>query len=178
MSENEYDWLGSGVYFWESNPARAFHWAKHLKKVSREGQARIRQPYSIGAVIALGYCLDLISTTAIEFVKRAYSDFKLYMNRSGSQLPTNNGGDDLLQRYLDCAVTITFTPSINGTNGRPLRQFGVSFSKASVSMRHQDSTRRLTSRSACETSPTSKAYSASLFTSLNPCGFARRTAVR
>jgi hypothetical protein len=78
MSENEYDWLGSGVYFWESNPARAFDWAKHLKKVSRKGQARIRQPYSIGAVIGLGYCLDLISTTAIEFVKRAYSDFKLY----------------------------------------------------------------------------------------------------
>jgi hypothetical protein len=35
ISQNEYDWLGSGVYFWESNPARALHWARHLKRSTR-----------------------------------------------------------------------------------------------------------------------------------------------
>jgi hypothetical protein len=104
ISENDYDWLGSGVYFWEANPARALAWARHLKKVGKSGPARIRQPYAIGAVINLGYCLDLISTNGIEFVKEAYLDFKQYMEQSGSPMPTNRGGDDLLQRYLDCAV--------------------------------------------------------------------------
>jgi hypothetical protein len=104
LSENDYDWLGSGVYFWEANPARALDWARHLKKVGKSGPARIRQPYAIGAVINLGYCLDLISTNGIEFVKEAYLDFKHYMEQSGSPMPTNRGGDDLLQRYLDCAV--------------------------------------------------------------------------
>jgi hypothetical protein len=104
LSENDYDWLGSGVYFWEANPARALAWARHLRKVGKSGPARIRQPYAIGAVINLGYCLDLISTNGIEFVKEAYLDFKHYMEQSGSPMPTNRGGDDLLQRYLDCAV--------------------------------------------------------------------------
>ena len=104
LSENDYDWLGSGVYFWEANPARALAWARHLKKLGKSGPARVRQPYAIGAVISLGYCLDLISTNGIEFVKEAYLDFKHYMEQSGSPLPANRGGDDLLQRYLDCAV--------------------------------------------------------------------------
>lgn len=104
LSENDYDWLGSGVYFWEANPARALAWARHLKKVGKSGPAKIRQPYAIGAVINLGYCLDLISTNGTEFVKEAYLDFKHYMEQSGSPMPTNRGGDDLLQRYLDCAV--------------------------------------------------------------------------
>jgi hypothetical protein len=117
ISENEYDWLGSGVYFWESNPARALHWARHLRKVARKGAAKINQPYAVGAVIDLGYCLDLISTTGVELVKRAYSNFQLYLDRSGSQLPTNRGGDDLLQRYLDCAV-INHIHSINKRDQR------------------------------------------------------------
>lgn len=112
ISQNEYDWLGSGVYFWEANPARALDWARHLKKVGRSGGAKISEPYVVGAVIDLGYCLDLISTTGIEFVKRAYSDFQLYLDRSGSKMPINRGGDDLLQRYLDCAV-INHIHSIN-----------------------------------------------------------------
>jgi len=104
ISENDYDWLDSGVYFWEANLARALAWAKHLKKFRKNGPGKVKDPYAIGAVINLGYCLDLISTTGIEFVKQAYFDFKLYMDQSGSPMPLNRGGDDLLQRYLDCAV--------------------------------------------------------------------------
>ena len=28
-SENAYDWLGAGIYFWEANPDRALDWARH-----------------------------------------------------------------------------------------------------------------------------------------------------
>jgi hypothetical protein len=117
ISENEYDWLGSGVYFWETNPARALDWARHLKRVGRKHAAKIKQPHAVGAVIDLGYCLDLVSSTGIEFVKRAYDDFKTYMDKSRSKMPVNKGGDDLLQRYLDCAV-INHIHSINKRDKR------------------------------------------------------------
>ena len=50
--------------------------------MSRKDKAKIRWAYAIGVVIDLGYCLDLISTTGIEFVKRAYSDLKIYIRPS------------------------------------------------------------------------------------------------
>jgi len=112
VSKNDYDWLGSGVYFWEANPVRALHWARHLKRVGRKGAVRIKEPHAVGAVIDLGYCLDLVSATGIELVKRTYINFKLYMDQSRSEMPVNKGGDDLLQRYLDCAV-INHIHSIN-----------------------------------------------------------------
>jgi hypothetical protein len=84
----------------------------------QERPARIREPYAIGAVINLGYCLDLISTNGIEFVKEAYLDFKHYMEQSGSPMPMNRGGDDLLQRYLDCAVINHIHSIIKRDKGR------------------------------------------------------------
>ena len=30
-SQNAYDWLGEGVYFWENSPRRALRWAQFLK---------------------------------------------------------------------------------------------------------------------------------------------------
>ena len=31
-SDNPYDWLGHGIYFWEHNLQRAWEWANLLKK--------------------------------------------------------------------------------------------------------------------------------------------------
>jgi hypothetical protein len=102
-STNSYDWLGEGIYFWESNPARALDWARHLQRVGK-GRKKIRSPYVVGAVIDLGYCLDLVSAIGIEFVQAAYTDFRDYMERSSAPMPVNKGDHDLLQRHLDCAV--------------------------------------------------------------------------
>ena len=55
-STNDYDWLGSGIYFWENNEERAWQWAKELSKRSNSS---IKTPAVIGAVIDLGYCFDL-----------------------------------------------------------------------------------------------------------------------
>lgn len=30
-SENDYDWLGHGIYFWENNHERALHFAEELR---------------------------------------------------------------------------------------------------------------------------------------------------
>ena len=103
-SENAYDWLGSGIYFWESNPARGLEWAHELQKRHKGTSSEIKEPTVIGAVIDLGYCLDLASDTGIQFVKAAHADFVENVKNSGREMPKNMGGSDLLQRNLDCAV--------------------------------------------------------------------------
>ena len=57
-SENTYDWLGHGIYFWEHGPARAFDWAQQQ---SRRKRSKIRKPAILGAVISLGNCFDLLA---------------------------------------------------------------------------------------------------------------------
>ena len=52
-SYNAYDWLGSGIYFWEDAPERAMQWAVEMKKP---------HPAVVGAVIELGNCLNLDSS--------------------------------------------------------------------------------------------------------------------
>ena len=49
-SENTYDWLGHGVYFWENNPERALEWAEHAAK-----RGRLKSPAVLGAIIDLGH---------------------------------------------------------------------------------------------------------------------------
>lgn len=48
MSQNKYDWLGNGIYFWENGLQRAYEWAKKYPESA-----------VIGAIIDLGYCLNL-----------------------------------------------------------------------------------------------------------------------
>ena len=33
VSSNDYDWLGSGIYFWENNEERAYNWACELSEL-------------------------------------------------------------------------------------------------------------------------------------------------
>ncbi len=103
-SENEYDWLGSGVYFWEANPDRALDWARQgaARKKSMEGIEP--EPFVVGAVIDLGCCLDLISANGSHAVENAYFDLRKYFASSGGQPPANTGGEDIFLRRLDCMV--------------------------------------------------------------------------
>ena len=103
-SNNDYDWLGSGIYFWEANPSRGLAWARDLAQHWQGRPDAIEEPYVVGAVIDLGYCLDLISSKGIEFVKAGYRDFTKLLQKSGDEMPKNKGGADLFLRHLDCAV--------------------------------------------------------------------------
>jgi hypothetical protein len=101
QSKNSYDWLGTGIYFWEANPARALEYV-------REAQVRKKLDANdvavVGAVIDLGFCLDLLSSKSISLVLQAYRGFHSLVSMSGQTMPTNRGGSDLLLRDLDCAV--------------------------------------------------------------------------
>ena len=58
VSENDYDWLGSGIYLWEFGLDRAKAWAEELH---RRFPKRVRKPAVLVAVIQLGSCFDLPS---------------------------------------------------------------------------------------------------------------------
>jgi hypothetical protein len=103
-SENSYDWLGSGIYFWEANPDRALDWAKHLAARKKSDKDIEAEPFVVGAVIDLGFCLDLISANGSLAVEEAYVSLLGDFTDSGDQIPKNTGGQDLLHRKLDCMV--------------------------------------------------------------------------
>jgi len=104
-STNTYDWLGSGAYFWENNPARALSWATLLAKSNSK---KIQNPAVIGAIIDPGNCLDLAEESSLKLVKAAFEIFSVISHISDLPLPVNEPGYkgdlDLVKRHLDCAV--------------------------------------------------------------------------
>lgn len=98
-SENRYDWLGHGIYFWEANPDRGLEFA-HLSS-GRTGSA-IAQPAVVGAVLDLGLCLDMTTSSAARLVARAYASMRATADALGAELPRNS--KDMMRRDLDCAV--------------------------------------------------------------------------
>lgn len=106
-STNDYDWLGHGIYFWENNPDRALEYAKLIHKHPERCKTKIDKPSVIGAVINLGYCLDLLESDSIKIVQESYEVLKTAHKQANIPLPENKpiGKEkDLLIRKLDCAV--------------------------------------------------------------------------
>ena len=99
-SDNDYDWLGPGIYFWEANPMRGLEYAKELMGLTRG--PNIVNPAVVGAVVNLGLCLDLTTSAGIQHVRSAYGHLVEITKKAGGVLPKNNPG--LLTRNLDCAV--------------------------------------------------------------------------
>jgi hypothetical protein len=83
-SDKDYDWLGPGAYFWESDPVRAKEWAEW--KVS-QGQYKIAAV--VGAVIDLLNCLDLVSRDNVGLLKASYNSFVTLQKKSGLPIPKN-----------------------------------------------------------------------------------------
>ena len=98
-SDNDYDWLGPGVYFWESNPMRGLEFAK---EVSRRREVSTFEPFVIGAIIDLGLCLDLTTSSGLEWMRIAYKVLVDAAQNVRVDLPTN--GEDQRRRNLDCSV--------------------------------------------------------------------------
>jgi hypothetical protein len=99
QSNNDYDWLGAGIYFWEANPLRGLDFAREAKtrKISK-----IKKPFVIGAVISMGLCLDLTTTAGVEQVRAAHKSLIEVTAAGQFDLPKNTV--DGLLRPLDCAV--------------------------------------------------------------------------
>lgn len=104
-SENTYDWLGKGIYFWENNYERACQYAI---QDSKRADSTIKDPFVLGAVIDLGNCLDLLDQKYLDFLKVVYDDLEMTLTSAGKDLPKNKGFGkddfDFKKRELDCAV--------------------------------------------------------------------------
>jgi len=107
MSENNYDWLGNGAYFWEWDALRASDWARECYE----------QPSVVGAVIELGNCLDLTTQDGIFAVENAYQSYVELQRRRNKPLLENKdlstgAPGNLTLRFLDKAVITHLHESI------------------------------------------------------------------
>ena len=116
-SQNEWDWLGSGIYFWEANPLRGVEFAREQKS-----RGKLSEPFVVGAVLDLRFCLDLTSSTGVAAVKTAYEVFVEATSKTGKPMPRNRGGPDALLRELDCAV-INYLHHMRTSFQPPLQPF-------------------------------------------------------
>lgn len=99
-STNDYDWLGSGLYFWENDPARARLWAE--EKLAQAGAAE-SEPAVLGAVIEPGRCLNLTELESLRMVESAHVRLRELCETAGKPLPRNGGPEGKVRR-LDAAV--------------------------------------------------------------------------
>lgn len=100
LSNNPWDWLGPGIYFWEHNPYRALTYAQEAATKKQKFGGKITTPFVIGAIIELGNCLNLIEPNSINILKEAYPPLFRIMQDNGEEMPTNKDAN----RRLDCAV--------------------------------------------------------------------------
>lgn len=100
-SEQSYDWLGHGVYFWEGSAERALSWAEEKYR-----SKKIKAPAVIGAVISLGHCVDLLDERDIRQLATTYDLLKEELDALGESLPTNRRIEHGVSfvRELDCRV--------------------------------------------------------------------------
>lgn len=103
-SDKDFDWLGPGAYFWESDPRRALEWA-HWK--AKRGD--YENPAVVGAVIDLRHYLDLVTREDLELLRFAHDSFVALRQKAHLPIPKNlsvpgKPNEDRVLRYLDCAV--------------------------------------------------------------------------
>ncbi len=104
-SKNAYDWLGSGMYFWENDIIRA---EEFISEKQKREPGLIKNPVVVGAVIDLGHSLNLVERRYIGLVQEAHEDYKKFTRKKNMAMPSNGSGfkndGDLVLRNLDRAV--------------------------------------------------------------------------
>jgi hypothetical protein len=114
-SENSWDWLGSGLYFWENDSERAFEYAENVSKNTQFATAKIKTPFVLGAIIDLKFCLNLTNIGSTPVLKEVYQDLSKYYENLDEKPPQNNGGN----RKLDNQVFRTIHSSRKIQNLQP-----------------------------------------------------------
>ena len=122
LSQNDYDWLGSGAYFWEGDPKRALNWAQFLQQQPVSSRGKIKEPFVVGAIITPGLCLDLTEADSLEILGTAYRRYSFLASLTETPLPENlpgsEGDADLVKRRLDCAI-LNFLHGYRAETGEP-----------------------------------------------------------
>ena len=95
-SQNIYDWLGEGIYFWEYGPFRAYEWAE-----------RRFQPEAavLEATIRLNRCLNLLDIEHQAELRGAYDRVERLAMTQNVHLPRNRHDG---RYYLDQVASPAF----------------------------------------------------------------------
>ena len=91
LSQNPYDWLGDGVYFFQDGLERAWEWA-----IEHHGEEAV----VIGAEILLVDCLDMLDTTWTKIMTQIYDQFLRKFKQAGLSLPLQTSGSHRLDREV------------------------------------------------------------------------------
>lgn len=105
-SDQDDEWFGRGVYFWEHAFQQAWWWAK------RNGNPH---PAVVGAVLRLGYCFDLLDSGNVGRLRAYHDQLVAGMRATGREPPVNVRS----HRTLDCAVFNYLYNQLEAA-GRPL----------------------------------------------------------
>jgi hypothetical protein len=92
-SDNDYDWLGTGIYFFQDAPMRARQWAM---------EQHPQEPALVCAVIQLDNCIDLFDVKWFPILKNIYNLFDEQYRSANRPLPKQNPSRSKSHR-LDCA---------------------------------------------------------------------------
>jgi hypothetical protein len=103
-SQNDYDWLGDGIYFWEGDPWRALDWANAAQANPGRYKSKVTSPYVIGAILDLGVCCNFLDFDTCSDLQRAYEFISELYDAVDVKLPENELGPDHVLRYRDKIV--------------------------------------------------------------------------
>jgi hypothetical protein len=110
-STNTDDWLGRGIYFFDSAPLRARTWARY------RWQGGTDQPAVLRATIDLNGCIDMFDSMAFAAFRKKYSEFLAHEQSHGASY---------VQAGLLVADGLVFTTDSGETDPRkrpPIRNF-------------------------------------------------------
>ncbi len=113
-SNNDWDWLGGGIYFWEQDPERALNYAIEVAQGTQFNKTGIKNPLILGAVIQLGNCLNLVESQSLSLLKEAHEGLKKMYKELDKKVPVNKDAN----RKLDCAV-IRYIHQTRKDNNQP-----------------------------------------------------------
>jgi len=99
-SDNKWDWLADGIYFWEQNPMRAWEYAVECANNKQKNAKKINTPFVLGAIIEVGNCLNLVDANSLKILKEAYDGLVEVIREADSTLPENKGDNRKLDRAL------------------------------------------------------------------------------
>ena len=96
-SENDYDWLGNGIYFWVDSLERALSWA-NLRRSS---------PSVIGAFAYPGNCLNLTDYGVMNELALAYEATLGISAAAGTPLPVNSVREKEYSYFIRAQAFVT-----------------------------------------------------------------------
>jgi hypothetical protein len=110
QSNNKYDWLGPGAYFFEGDVERAllFAQAAYNNPTKRYTAKPIATPAAVGAILQVQSWLDMTTQAGIKEFSMAYQFLAAGLVAEGKKPPQNAPADntdaDIIYRALDNAV--------------------------------------------------------------------------